>query len=220
MDSTRAITPTLSDGTKASTGGGGMVRGKMLSYNTPKQKSGSGQEAAVGINIPPISVSSASNKATSVYPMAVAGSGAVAAAGVGGGSSNNNRRGGGGVMSTISPVPPDITVQGRNASSTIGKGVMLWTGAGSGKNENSQQQSQSGVNKGDLEPLCDEIPADGVVFARNKSIPGSLVVFRTQEEKLRNPEVTTILVMLCANVPSICCFSASKFNNCSMIYRD
>lgn len=190
MDSARAITPNQSDG-KAN-GGGGMVRGKMLSYNAPKQKSG--QEATIGINIPPLSVSSTTNKPTSVYPMSVAGSGAAAAVGVGGGvagNSNNSRRVGGGVISTATPGPQDIAVQGRNSSSsaTIGKGALLWTG-GSGKNDGSQQQSQSGVNKGDLEPLCDEIPADGVVFARNKSIPGSLVVFRTQEEKLRNPEAS------------------------------
>lgn len=40
----------------------------------------------------------------------------------------------------------------------------------------------------DLEPLSDEIPADGIIFARIRNAPDSLVVFRTPEERLRNPE--------------------------------
>lgn len=40
----------------------------------------------------------------------------------------------------------------------------------------------------DLEPLSDEIPVDGIIFARIRNAPDSLVVFRTPEERLRNPE--------------------------------
>ena len=77
---------------------------------------------------------------------------------------------------------PDIGIQGRTASA-VGTGILLWN------NKKDSGIYQYAPNKGELEPLCDEIPADGVVFARNKNIPGSLIVFRTQEEKLRNPEV-------------------------------
>ena len=40
----------------------------------------------------------------------------------------------------------------------------------------------------DLEPLSDSVPPDGVLFARYKSRPGSLVVFRLHDERARNPE--------------------------------
>ena len=40
----------------------------------------------------------------------------------------------------------------------------------------------------DLVPLVDDIPADGIIFARIRNNPESLVVFRSPEERLRNPE--------------------------------
>ena len=53
---------------------------------------------------------------------------------------------------------------------------------------------QSGVSgtvsmpRFDLVPLCEDIPADGIIFARFRNNPESLVVFRSPEERLRNPE--------------------------------
>lgn len=40
----------------------------------------------------------------------------------------------------------------------------------------------------DIVPLSDELPADGIVFARGRNNPELLVVFRTPEERLRSPE--------------------------------
>ncbi len=40
----------------------------------------------------------------------------------------------------------------------------------------------------DLIPIVDDIPPDGIIFARIRNDPESLVVFRTPEERLRNPE--------------------------------
>lgn len=40
----------------------------------------------------------------------------------------------------------------------------------------------------DLEPLTEEIPTDGILFARFKNRPESLVVFRLHDERARNPE--------------------------------
>ena len=48
--------------------------------------------------------------------------------------------------------------------------------------------SLSALPRYDLIPLSDEIPADGIIFARIRSNFDSLVVFRTPEERLRNPE--------------------------------
>jgi Leucine-rich repeat (LRR) protein len=40
----------------------------------------------------------------------------------------------------------------------------------------------------DLEPLSEEIPSDGILFARFRHRPDSLVVYRLHDEKSRNPE--------------------------------
>jgi leucine-rich repeat-containing protein 49 len=40
----------------------------------------------------------------------------------------------------------------------------------------------------DLIPVYDDLPTDGVVFARARNQPDSMVVFRTPDERLRNPE--------------------------------
>ena len=40
----------------------------------------------------------------------------------------------------------------------------------------------------DLYPLSEEIPSDGIIFAKVRNQADSLVVFRTPEERLRNPE--------------------------------
>jgi hypothetical protein len=49
-------------------------------------------------------------------------------------------------------------------------------------------KASSFLPRGDLEPLSEEIPADGILFARYRSRPDSLVVFRLHEERARNPE--------------------------------
>ena len=46
----------------------------------------------------------------------------------------------------------------------------------------------SSFPRNDLIPTSDEIPADGIIFARLRGNPNTLVVFRTPEERLRNPE--------------------------------
>ena len=48
--------------------------------------------------------------------------------------------------------------------------------------------SANSFPRNDLVPISDEIPADGIIFARLRSNPNTLVVFRTPEERLRNPE--------------------------------
>lgn len=42
--------------------------------------------------------------------------------------------------------------------------------------------------KFDVIPLLDEVPADGIMFARVRNQPETLVVFRTPDERTRNPE--------------------------------
>lgn len=54
--------------------------------------------------------------------------------------------------------------------------------------DNMKASSSAFLSRNDLEPLSDEVPSDGVIFARYKNRIDSLVVFRLLEERTRNPE--------------------------------
>lgn len=71
------------------------------------------------------------------------------------------------------PLVPSVKY-GADAHSTIGS-----VGPGAGSNP---------FPRSDLIPLSEEIPVDGIIFAKMRSNPSMLVVFRTPEERLRNPE--------------------------------
>jgi Leucine-rich repeat (LRR) protein len=85
----------------------------------------------------------------------------------------------------------ETSVQGRSSS---GKS----TGASSGKYTSEGIASGAGIDslatafsvlpRYDLVPISSELPSDGIIFARTKTLPEMLVVFRTTEERLRNPE--------------------------------
>lgn len=59
-----------------------------------------------------------------------------------------------------------------------------------GDHDNTREvaRASSYLPRADLEPLSEEIPADGILFARYRSRPDSLVVFRLHDERARNPE--------------------------------
>lgn len=97
---------------------------------------------------------------------------------------------------------PDITVQGVKSA---GNGGIALANLRSTSLKSSEFQDQlaisSAVPRYDLIPLSDDLPADGIIFAKIKNsgnsssasaytaAPGdSLVVFRTAEERIRNPE--------------------------------
>ena len=91
-----------------------------------------------------------------------------------------------------SSLHPEINVQGR---STTSHRPYNSTSSGSSKGlaealvGNSEPLSSLSVlPRYDLVPLSEEIPHDGIIFAQIRSAPDSLVVFRTPEERLRNPE--------------------------------
>jgi len=54
--------------------------------------------------------------------------------------------------------------------------------------DHAAAQSLATLPRYDLYPLSDEIPSDGIIFAKVRNQTDSLVVFRTPEERLRNPE--------------------------------
>eukprot|EP00602_Paraphysomonas_sp_CaronLab_P009222 CAMPEP_0185034562 /NCGR_PEP_ID=MMETSP1103-20130426/24561_1 /TAXON_ID=36769 /ORGANISM="Paraphysomonas bandaiensis, Strain Caron Lab Isolate" /LENGTH=848 /DNA_ID=CAMNT_0027571271 /DNA_START=69 /DNA_END=2615 /DNA_ORIENTATION=- len=49
-------------------------------------------------------------------------------------------------------------------------------------------KASSFLPRQDLEPLSEDIPPDGILFARYRGRPDSLVVFRLHDERARNPE--------------------------------
>ena len=57
-----------------------------------------------------------------------------------------------------------------------------------GTDNTTTVSSKSPLPRYDLVPVVDEVPHDGIIFARIRNAPDSLVVFRTPEERLRNPE--------------------------------
>ena len=89
------------------------------------------------------------------------------------------------------PASLDMNIQGRTASGIVASNSAKAGRQGGPEPSNGQSQNyflSNSKGNSDLEPLSDEIPADGVVFARSRTLPSNLVVFRTQEEKARNPE--------------------------------
>lgn len=78
----------------------------------------------------------------------------------------------------------DITVQGRATAS-----ANMSAGGVKGTTQNADSATAvTYLPRFDLIPIYDEIPADGIIFARIRNQTDSLVIYRTQEERLRNPE--------------------------------
>jgi Leucine-rich repeat (LRR) protein len=155
----RAVTPTID-----SNGNTGFVRGKVLSYSSNNVRSKVTTKTYIG-----------SEKV--------------------GISNGNNARSG-----AISPRPTigynvpqtDMNIQGKatnprslgmTQTSTSFRTSLTPDGAIS-----EQLSSLSVLPRYDLVPLSDDLPADGVIFSRIRNQPDSLVVFRTHDERLRNPE--------------------------------
>jgi hypothetical protein len=69
-----------------------------------------------------------------------------------------------------------------------GSGSSKLAAGSSSDSEHSVAQSLAALPRYDLFPLSDEIPSDGIIFAKVRNQADSLVVFRTPEERLRNPE--------------------------------
>jgi Leucine-rich repeat (LRR) protein len=80
----------------------------------------------------------------------------------------------------------------REGSSSAREGIIgnaATSGDSSSSSSNSGGVDQYFLPRYDLIPLNEEIPADGIIFAKSKGqSDSSLVVYRTPEERLRNPE--------------------------------
>ncbi len=97
--------------------------------------------------------------------------------------------------STVSPrisatqgAVAEMTIQGRNGTGMINTSAKIVSGANQPNAIADQPNSISILPRYDLVPVSDELPVDGIVFARVRNQPDNLVVFRTPDERLRNPE--------------------------------
>ena len=85
-----------------------------------------------------------------------------------------------------------INIQGKSAtvsSSLSARGGYKSANDNTDLNKNDTNNSNlNSLSRYDLIPITDENPQDGIVFAKFKSHSDVLVVFRTPEERLRNPE--------------------------------
>jgi Leucine-rich repeat (LRR) protein len=201
----------VSNGTSAGIGAGsGMlggasntaVRGKILSYQSLSQKDaassrpkatggsslasngGVGMGAQSGMNIP---LSSGAGSPSGAGRFSITGRGAgtrdsLIQLGTNGGGMEMNVQGKSHAGGASAASTPTASKSMKVAVVGAGDSVLGETGAVSANN------SFNNLIRHDLVPLSDDVPSDGIIFARYRNQPDSLVVFRTPEERLRNPE--------------------------------
>jgi len=189
----RAVTPTM-DTNGVPSGNPSAARGKLLSYQTNQLRRGTNakelapnpdqgqmsqqqqqqmlslqqsQEAQLQAHSGPVSSQQPSYSQRTVH----------GEMGIQGRSAGNKSGGAGGSLQS----GPNAASAGDVMNSSLGKAKPA-----------AAASDGSGVAmpmpRFDLVPLVDDIPADGIIFARIRNNPESLVVFRSPEERLRNPE--------------------------------
>lgn len=151
----RASTPNLNSD------GGATVRGKVLSYQTPKRTRGSSSD--IGSRTLPIhqvqQMAPRNSKLSGSVEMNIQGRSAV-------GPRNS------------------LGILNAGRSDIYGVGYRFLENDG---RENSVSAT-SVLPRHDLIPLSEEIPQDGIIFSRVRNHSDMMVVFRTPEERARNPE--------------------------------
>jgi Leucine-rich repeat (LRR) protein len=168
----RAVTPTLEN--SGSGNGGGVMRGKVLSYSSNPAAATSQQNRFRNLQI---SAQSNSFRTASMSPRVNPNSDMA----ISGRTANTNpgmNSGGGGI-----------------GIATYGKGMLSGSGGGTSSKSNPSNNDNAStildqyvLPRFDLVPIQDDIPVDGIIFSRIRGNPDSLVIFRTPEERLRNPE--------------------------------
>lgn len=181
----RAVTPTLEGSVHSSTGS---VRGKVLSYGTSGGAAPARNRMGGNLLNPTGSANPVGGLGNSYSLLR---SGLPPTSGPG----NSTSRQGSFVLSNLdnmaitgkgsSPAPLTFRGNAGGAPSASNGTPMVGIAGSSGQEALSPL---SVLPRYDLEPLSEEIPADGIIFAKIRNVTESLVVFRTPEERLRNPE--------------------------------
>ena len=190
----RAVTPTM-DTNGVPSGNASLVRGKIMSYQANQLRRGAGGKGigpgeggcstsnATGHNQlaqqaiqQDIQLQAAQHYTQRSSEMGIQGRNALGKSGVA--ATGNDNSGTGGDSSGIA------------AGRKIGMMPIVYNPnkVGTDANSDSAVASSSAFQRFDLVPIVDDIPPDGIIFARIRNDPESLVVFRTPEERLRNPE--------------------------------
>jgi hypothetical protein len=184
----RAVTPTMDVGSASATNTTA-VRGKFLSYQQNQMRRGTGK----GTNSSDTGAQSQASAAAQ-FQMQVQQNQPASLQQV-----DQTEK----VSSTNRNVYGDMGIQGRSAGGggkssvndlggiNVKKGILPVVGTNKSNNDGSNNEAGNGTStlaRFDLVPIVDDIPADGIIFARIRNNPESLVVFRSPEERLRNPE--------------------------------
>ena len=178
----RAVTPTL-DGTVSS----GIIRGKVLSYSSTNNQGAVGNQ----------------NNSNGANGGGISGGKIRSLLNTSGGQSTGSQLN----TSTTSPykfnpvssygitsnASQDFNIQGRGATNRNAMPPQIGQNMSNFKLQDlsavkEQITSSSILPRYDLIPISEDLPADGIIFARVKNQADSLVVFRTPEERIRNPE--------------------------------
>jgi hypothetical protein len=97
------------------------------------------------------------------------------------------------VSGSGSQSPRSTAMAGESARPSSKAGGVLYSSSGKqgqevAGNADALAPAFSVLPRFDLVALSEDLPSDGIIFAKTKSTPETLVVFRTPEERLRNPE--------------------------------
>lgn len=201
----RAVTPTMDTASSGNTNS--LARGKLLSY----QQSQLRKNAASGNRFTGALSSGATSGASATQQQQMMmmqqqqqiqqQSTSIQGSSSGVQSANGARGQNGNMLGDMMNIQGRSTASGRAGVNTAGVGGQnsgatltnplvpsVKYGADTHQSVGTVQGASNPFPRSDLIPLADEIPADGIVFAKMRSNPSMLVVFRTPEERLRNPE--------------------------------
>lgn len=87
------------------------------------------------------------------------------------------------LTTTPSTMSRGILALGRGGEESAKRGVLR-----SANEHELMLNSGSTIPRTDLTLLSEDVPLDGIIFARSRMNPSTLIVFRTPEERSRNPE--------------------------------
>ena len=170
----RAVTPTI-DSSNVSPS---MVKGKVLSYNANLIRGGRANSLINEKGVVGASSTARTNSSLSPRTSMVSTTNGTATDANAGRSANTNGSLASGKFSSSS-----------SPSTSNGSRQQYSDGIGAGGGSDQQVASALSVlPRFDLVPISDELPTDGIIFAKTKTLPEMLVVFRTPEERMRNPE--------------------------------
>mmetsp|Transcript_19686 Transcript_19686/g.21386 ORF Transcript_19686/g.21386 Transcript_19686/m.21386 type:complete len:902 (+) Transcript_19686:58-2763(+) len=181
----RAVTPTLETSGVANTTG--VLRGKILTYastSATAASTGGGSNRVRSLQVSGPSSNGSYRSTTSMSPR-VSMSGNADSGSSTSGKNNGLGVNAGGIATFGRNILPS---GGSQRGSFITPNVAPDPSSQAGPSNSSNLLDQYILPRYDLVPISEEMPSDGIIFAKIRGQADSLVIFRTPEERLRNPE--------------------------------